>query len=138
MSMRAPTVRTLGSRSIVTTSTSESGGLRNHLQVSSVPSHASKEIGKRETKKVVGPLFSRSFATLALIPCTAAEISTTTKTPTAIPRIVRPARTLLARIESTAIVTPSFIVCSRCANIDMAYSARSAVMGSSREARLAG
>ncbi len=49
-------------------SVSVSGGLRNHLQVSSVPSHASKLIGKRDTKNVVGPVLSRSFATLALMP----------------------------------------------------------------------
>src|SRR3954471_23307348 len=41
------------------------------------------------------------------MPWTAAEIRTTTKTPTAMPRIVRPARTLLERIDSSAIITPS-------------------------------
>ena len=103
-----------------------------------MPSQFSKEIGKRETKKVVGPVLSKSLATLALMPWMAAEITTTTKTPTATPRIVRPARTLLARMESSAIVTPSFIAWTRNWTTDIGYSARNAVIGSSREAWLAG
>ncbi|MND01447.1 hypothetical protein D3C83_204410 [compost metagenome] len=59
------------------------------------------------TKNVVGPVDSKSLATLLLIPCTIAEITTTTSTPTATPRIVRPARTLLPTIDSMAMRTPS-------------------------------
>jgi len=42
-----------------------------------------------------------------LMPCTVADIPVTTKTPTAMPRIVNAARTLLVRMESKAIATPS-------------------------------
>ena len=121
------------------TSASVSGGLRQPLARRRPCRRRPRSvIGKRETKNVVGPVLSRSLATLSLMPCMAAEITTTTNTPTAMPRIVRPARTLLARIESRAIVTPSPMPCSRCCMSDMRYSARSAAIGSSRDARLAG
>src|SRR5688500_2305912 len=58
-------------------------------------------------KKVVGPAASRYFAKLSFTPRTTADIATTTKTPTATPMIVRPARTLFARMTSKAIFTPS-------------------------------
>src|SRR6478672_9829335 len=73
VSMRPPEVRMLGSRPRASTSASVSRGLRKNLQVSSVPSHASKLIGKRETKNVVGPVLSRSLATLSLMPYTGAD-----------------------------------------------------------------
>ena len=44
-----------------------------------------------------------------LMPCTAADITVTTNTPTAMPRIVRPARTLFVRSASKAMNTPSAI-----------------------------
>ena len=58
-------------------------------------------------KKVVGPAAARLRDTPALMPCTAADITVTTNTPTAMPRIVRPARTLFVRIASKAMTTPS-------------------------------
>jgi hypothetical protein len=106
-SMRTPTAAAFSSRSRRETSSHVMGGLRSQVQVSPLPSHASNVIGYCETKKVVGPVLSKSLATLTLIPCTAAEITTTTKTPTATPRIVRPARTLLPTMASTAMRTPS-------------------------------
>src|SRR4051812_45496532 len=47
------------------------------------------------------------------MPCTAAAIAVTTKTPTATPMIVRLARTLLDRMASSAIPTPSLMIVSR-------------------------
>src|SRR5688500_8556503 len=47
------------------------------------------------------------------MPCTADDIATTTKTPTATPMMVSEARTLLARIDSKAMPTPSKAVNSR-------------------------
>src|ERR1039457_388354 len=82
-------------------------GFERHLHVSPESSHTSNVMGQRFTKNVVGPADSNCLATLALMPCTAAEITTTTNTPTATPRIVSAARTLFARMASSAIVTPS-------------------------------
>src|SRR2546423_3237899 len=58
-------------------------------------------------KNEVGPGASTSRAKLSLIPRTTDDSATTTKTPTATPMIVRNARTLFARIDSIASVTPS-------------------------------
>src|SRR5205823_13913018 len=58
-------------------------------------------------KNVVGPAAARLRDTPALMPCTAAVITVTTSTPTAMPRMVRPARTLFVRIASNAMTTPS-------------------------------
>src|SRR5436853_1354879 len=58
-------------------------------------------------KNVVGPAAARLRDTPALMPCTAAVITVTTNTPTAIPRMVRPARTLFDRMASSAMTTPS-------------------------------
>src|SRR5690349_19651633 len=58
-------------------------------------------------KNDVGPAASTSRAKLSLMPRTTDDNATTTNTPTATPMIVRMARTLLARIDSMARVTPS-------------------------------
>src|SRR5947208_10809233 len=58
-------------------------------------------------KNEVGPAASTSRAKLSLMPRTTDDSATTTKTPTATPMIVRNARTLFARIDSIARVTPS-------------------------------
>src|SRR3982751_5755696 len=86
---------------------SVSGLLRRHGQLSADPSHELISAGHREMKNVVGPAAAMLLDTPSLMPCTAADITVTTKTPTAMPRIVSPARTLLVRIESKAITTPS-------------------------------
>ena len=83
------------------------GGLRRHGQLSAEPLHELMAIGHFVTKKVVGPAAARLDDTPALMPCTAADIAVVTNTPTAMPRMVRPARTLFARIASRAITTPS-------------------------------
>ena len=70
-------------------------------------------------------------------PWIAADITTTTNTPMAIPRIVSAARTLFARRASSAMTTPSASASIRSRN-RMPYSWRSAAIGSSRAARLAG
>src|SRR5688572_4114536 len=62
---------------------------------------------KRWTKKVLGPSELISSATLRLMPVIADAIAITTITPMATPRMVRKARTLLLRMESMAIPTPS-------------------------------
>src|SRR5689334_11026437 len=62
---------------------------------------------RRYMKNDVGPAASTSRAKLSLIPRTTDDSATTTNTPTATPMIVRKARTLLARIDSIASVTPS-------------------------------
>src|SRR3954462_12179812 len=64
-------------------------------------------IGRRYTKKDVGPAAATSRANDSFTPRTTDDSATTTNTPTATPMIVRAARLLFARIESTAIVTPS-------------------------------
>src|SRR5436305_9375228 len=64
-------------------------------------------------KNEVGPAASTSRAKLSLIPRTTDDRATTTKTPTATPMIVRNARTLFARIDSIASVTPSMARSSR-------------------------
>src|SRR5919199_1994184 len=61
-------------------------------------------------KNDVGPAASRSRAKLSFTPRTTDDIATTTKTPTATPMIVSAARTLLARMASSAIRTPSTTV----------------------------
>ena len=127
----------LSSRAIACASVTRIGGLLRHLQVSSVSSQASRLIGNRFTKKVVGPAFSNSAATPRLIPWIAADITTTTSTPIAMPRMVSAARTRLARSESTAMTTPSNNPEMRAA-MDIGYSCRSAATGSRRAARLAG
>src|SRR3712207_5776810 len=71
-------------------------------------------------KNDVGPAASRSRAKLSLTPRTTEDIATTTKTPTATPMIVRPARTLLARRASSAIRTPSRTVSTRAPNLIVA------------------
>src|SRR4051812_18039319 len=58
-------------------------------------------------KKDVGPAASTSRAKLSLMPRTTDDSATTTKTPTATPMMVSSARTLFARIDSSASVTPS-------------------------------
>src|ERR1019366_4105152 len=95
------------SRASASNSANVMRGFDRHLHVSPESSHASNVMGQRFTKNVVGPADSNCLATLALMPCTAAEITTTTNTPTATPRIVSAARTLFARMASSAIVTPS-------------------------------
>src|SRR5215831_4011803 len=50
------------------------------------------------------------------MPCTAAAMAVTTKTPTATPMIVRLARTLLDRMASSAIPTPSLMIVNRSRN----------------------
>ena len=75
---------------------------------------------------------------LRLIPVMAEAIAITTVTPMATPRMVRAARTLLERSESSAIPAPSIPRDSRLRPGRAAHSALSATMGSSREARLAG
>src|SRR3954471_13134620 len=47
------------------------------------------------------------------MPCTAAAMAVTTKTPTATPMIVRLARTLLDRMASNAMPIPSLMIVSR-------------------------
>ena len=94
-------------RASASNSANVSLGFESHLQVSPESEQFSNEIGYRFTKNVVGPAASNCLATLSLMPCTAAEITTTTNTPTATPRIVSAARTLFARIASMAMVTPS-------------------------------
>src|SRR5512142_2692943 len=58
-------------------------------------------------KNDVGPAASPSRAKLSLMPRTTDDSATTTNTPTATPMIVSSARTLFARIDSSASVTPS-------------------------------
>src|SRR3712207_8358626 len=71
-------------------------------------------------KNDVGPAASRSRAKLSLTPRTTDDMATTTKTPTATPMMVRPARTLFARKASRAIRTPSRTVSSRAPNLIVA------------------
>src|ERR1041384_7376068 len=58
-------------------------------------------------KNDVGPAASTSRAKLSLMPRTTDDSATTTNTPTATPMMVSSARTLFARIDSSASVTPS-------------------------------
>ena len=103
------TARMEGRARNVFASSTVNRGLRRHLQVSALPSHASKLIGARLTKNVVGPAAARSFVTALLMPVIMAPIATTTNTPTETPRMVSPARTLLARMDSSAMPTPSIV-----------------------------
>jgi hypothetical protein len=113
-------------------------GLRRSGQVSSVPSQAWKPpIGRRYTKKDVGPAASMSRAKLSLTPSTTEDRATTTNTPMATPMMVSQARTLLARSAAMAIFTPSRTL-SILISMLTCYSWRSASIGSSREARRAG
>src|SRR3989442_1043330 len=107
-------------------------GLRRQGQFSSVSSQMLTPPWKwRPTQKVFGPDCSSMSLTPLLKPLISAPITITTITPIATPRIVSAARTLLARSESSAMPTPSSRGVTR-------YSWRSATMGSSRAARLAG
>ena len=72
------------------------------------------------------------------MPWTIDAIAITVVTPMTTPRIVRPERSLLARSESRAIATPSPTLRMPTRASTAVYSARSAVMGSSRAAREAG
>src|SRR3954463_7706592 len=105
--MCAVTPATAGSRRMSAAFVSVSGLLRRHGQLSAEPLHELISAGQRVMEKVGGPAAAMLLETPSLMPWTAADITVTTKTPTAIPRIVRPARTLLVRIESKAIRTPS-------------------------------
>src|SRR6185312_861004 len=102
-----------GCRRITCASSSVSGALCRHGQLSADPLHELIATGHRVTKNVVGPAAARLADTPELMPCTVADMPVTTNTPTAIPKMVRLARTLLARIESKAIVTPSDSILSR-------------------------
>src|SRR5215813_3372988 len=64
-------------------------------------------IGRRKTKKDVGPAAATSRANDSLTPRTTDDKATTTNTPTATPRIVSAARPLFERIDSSAMLTPS-------------------------------
>src|SRR4051812_27458108 len=103
----AVTLSIEGSSPISFASISVSGGLRRHGQLSRDPLQLLISAGHFVMKKVVGPAAAMLCSTPALMPCTAADMIVTTKTPTAIPRIVRPARTLFAPIASKAMTTPS-------------------------------
>ena len=105
--MLAVTPFTIGSCSISFAWSSVSGRFRIQGQLSAEPLHDVNSAGQRDTKKVVGPAAARLRDTPELIPCTAADITVTTSTPTAIPRIVNAARTLFVRMESKAMNTPS-------------------------------
>src|SRR5690349_14092557 len=95
-----------GSRRMSAALASVRGLFRRHGQLSADPLHDVISAGHRVMKKVVGPAAAMLLDTPWLMPCTAADITVTTNTPTAIPRIVRPARTLFVRIESKAMTTP--------------------------------
>src|SRR3954470_19869700 len=84
--MLETTLRMIGSRAMSSPWLSVSGGLRRHGQLSAEPLQLVTSAGQRDTKKVVGPAAASEFATPALMPCTAADITVTTKTPTAMPR----------------------------------------------------
>ena len=68
MPSTASAARIDGSASIALASAKVSRGLCSHLQTSSEPSQFSKLIGNRLRMNVVGPDFSKSRATLALMP----------------------------------------------------------------------
>ncbi len=86
---------------------------------------------KRNTKNVRGPSWLKISATPRLMPVIIEPITITTITPMATPRMVSAARTLLARSDHRAMLTPS----KSCV---MAHSCRMASTGSSRAALLAG
>src|SRR5690348_9902503 len=101
------TPRMPGCRRITWASSTVSGALWRQGQLLAEPLHELMATGQRVTKNVVGPAAARLADTPELMPCTVADIPVTTKTPTAMPRIVNAARTLLVRMESKAIATPS-------------------------------
>src|SRR4051812_8340506 len=96
-----------GSFSISFATSSVNGRLCRHGQLSCDPLHDWISFGHFVMKNVLGPAAAMLLETPALMPCTAADITVTTNTPTAMPRIVSPARTLFERIASSAITTPS-------------------------------
>jgi hypothetical protein len=96
-----------GSFSISLDSSTVSGRLFRHGQLSAEPLQLLISAGQRVRKNVVGPAAAMLLVTPALMPCTAADITVTTNTPTAMPRTVRPVRTLFTRMASNAINTPS-------------------------------
>src|ERR1043166_1644442 len=84
-----------------------SGELWRHGQLSAEPLQLLISIGQRVRKNVDGPAAAMLLLTPALIPCTAADMTVTTNTPTAMPSTVRPVRTLFPRMAANAIATPS-------------------------------
>src|SRR6266704_3630819 len=97
-----------GSCSITLASSSDIGGLRRHGLISSDPSETFTPPWKnRPTQKVLGPDCSSMSAMPLLKPLMIAPITITTMTPIATPRIVRAARALWARSDSSAMPTPS-------------------------------
>ena len=62
---------------------------------------------KRITTKLLGPPASNASMTLVRMPVMSAASATTTETPTATPRIVRPERIALARIAPNVMSRPS-------------------------------
>src|SRR6185312_3571634 len=64
-------------------------------------------IGRRYTKNDVGPAAATSRANDSFTPRTTDDSATTTNTPTATPRMVKAARPLFDRIDSSAMLTPS-------------------------------
>src|SRR2546427_1436852 len=97
-----------GSRSMAWASPSDIGGLRRHGLISSEPSETFTPPWKnRPTQNVLGPDCSSMAATPLLKPLMMAPITITTMTPIATPRIVRAARALWARSDSSAMPTPS-------------------------------
>src|SRR4051812_9254524 len=96
-----------GSFSISFATSSVNGRLCRHGQLSCDPLHDWISFGHFVMKNVLGPAAATLLDTPALMPCTAADMTVTTKTPTAMPRIVSPARTLFERIASSAMSTPS-------------------------------
>src|SRR6185437_14947790 len=107
------TPATEGCRAMRCASSTVSGALCRHGQLSSDPLQLLMAMGHFVTKNVVGPAAARLFSTPELMPCTAADMAVTTNTPTATPRMVSAARTLLERIASKAMKTPSLRMCSR-------------------------
>src|SRR5437899_1796183 len=97
-----------GSRSMAWASPRDIGGLRRHGLISSEPSETFTPPWKnRPTQNVLGPDCSSMSATPLLKPLMMAPITITTMTPIATPRIVRAARALWARSDSSAMPTPS-------------------------------
>src|ERR1035437_2205929 len=114
--MRPTADATSGRSWMACSSSSETGGFLRSGQGSSGLLHWLFVGSRRLIWKVVAPNSSRSFWKLWRMPCTAAAIVTTTNTPTATPEIVSAARTLLLRIASKAMVTPSSAMAIRAKN----------------------
>ena len=96
-----------GTRSTALASPSDSGGLWRQGQLSSPSQVFTPPWKKRPTQNVLGPDRSRMSATPLLKPLMIAPITITTSTPMATPRMVRAARPLWARSDSSAMPTPS-------------------------------